>query len=159
MTKQKLRRKTRSVRPLLLSVALAASVAGTLLSGPACAAAEITVYKSPWCGCCSNWADHLRANGHIVTTKNIENLDTIKKQLGVPEGLQSCHTAMVDGYVIEGHVPAKDIDRLLAERPKARGLAVPGMPVGSPGMEGGAPERFDVMLFETDGSTSVYARH
>lgn len=158
MTKQRLRRTTRSVRPLLLSVALAAGIVGTSLSAPALAA-EITVYKSPWCGCCSKWADHLQAKGHTVATKNMESLDAIKKLAGVPEDLQSCHTAMVDGYVLEGHVPAKDIERLLAERPKARGLAVPGMPVGSPGMEGGAPERFDVMLFGTDGSTSVYARY
>ncbi len=158
MTKQKLHRKMPSVRPFLLTVALAASIVGTSHSGPAYAA-EITVYKSPWCGCCSKWADHLQAKGHTVTTKNMENLDAIKKLAGVPEGLQSCHTAMVDGYVLEGHVPAKDFERLLAERPKAKGLAVPGMPVGSPGMEGGAPERFDVMLFGTDGSTSVYARY
>lgn len=158
MTKQKFHPKTRSVRPLLLSVALAAGIVGTTLSAPALAA-DITVYKSPWCGCCSKWADHLQAKGHTVTTKNMENLDAIKKLAGVPEGLQSCHTAMVEGYVLEGHVPAKDIERLLAERPNAKGLAVPGMPVGSPGMEGGAPERFDVMLFGTDGSTSVYARY
>ncbi len=151
-------RKSRSARPLLLTVALTAGIAGTTLSAPAYAA-EITVYKSPWCGCCSKWADNLQANGHTVTTKNIENLDAIKKMAGVPEGLQSCHTAMVEGYIVEGHVPAKDIERLLGERPKAKGLAVPGMPVGSPGMEGGAPERFDVMLFSTDGSTSVYARY
>ena len=139
----------------MLSVAL---MVGTSLSAPAYAA-EITVYKSPWCGCCSKWADRLQAKGHTVTTKNMENLDAIKKLAGVPEDLQSCHTAMVDGYVVEGHVPAKDIERLLGERPKAKGLAVPGMPVGSPGMEGGEPERFDVMLFSTDGSTSVYARY
>lgn len=158
MTKQKFHREKQSVRPFVLSVALAAGIVGTSLSAPAYAA-EITVYKSPWCGCCSKWADRLQAKGHTVTTKNMENLDAIKKLAGVPEDLQSCHTAMVDGYVVEGHVPAKDIERLLGERPKAKGLAVPGMPVGSPGMEGGAPERFDVMLFNTDGSTSVYARY
>ena len=158
MTKQKLRKKTLSVRPLLLSAALAAGIVGTTLSAPALAA-DITVYKSPWCGCCSKWADHLEAKGHTVTTENMENLDAIKKMAGVPERLQACHTAMVGGYVLEGHVPAKDIKRLLAERPKAKGLAVPGMPVGSPGMEDGAPERFDVMLFGTDGLTSVYARY
>ncbi len=158
MTKQKFHRKTRSVRPLLLSVALAAGIVGTTLSAPALAA-DITVYKSPSCGCCSKWADHLQAKGHTVTTKNMENLDAIKKLAGVPEGLQSCHTAMVEGYVLEGHVPAKDIERLLAQRPNAKGLAVPGMPVGSPGMEGGAPDRYDVMLFDTDGSVNVYGRY
>lgn len=155
MTKQMFHRKKPSVRLLVLSVVL---MVGTSLSAPAYAA-EITVYKSPWCGCCSKWADRLQAKGHTVTTKNMENLDAIKKLAGVPEDLQSCHTAMVDGYVVEGHVPAKDIERLLGERPKAKGLAVPGMPVGSPGMEGGESERFDVMLFSTDGSTSVYARY
>ncbi|MDD9923641.1 MAG: DUF411 domain-containing protein [Boseongicola sp.] len=140
-------------------MAIAVSVTLTSLSGPAYAAAEFTVYKSPWCGCCSKWVDHLQANGHMVTTKDIENLDTIKKMAGVPERLQSCHTAIVDGYVVEGHVPAKDITRLLAERPKAKGLAVPGMPAGSPGMEGSAPDKYDVMLFKTDGSADVFSRH
>lgn len=158
MTKQRYHRKTRSVRPLLMSVALAAGIVGSTLSAPALAA-EITIYKSPWCGCCSKWGDHLKANGHTVTTKDMEDLDPIKKMAGVPESLQSCHTAMAEGYVIEGHVPARDIERLLAERPDARGLAVPGMPAGSPGMEGGAPERFDVMLFRADGLNSAYARY
>lgn len=101
----------------------------------------------------------MRANGHSVHVQNMENLDMIKKMAGVPDRLQSCHTAMVSGYAVEGHVPAKDIARLLAERPKAKGLAVPGMPAGSPGMEQGAPERYDVLLFQRDGSTSVYSKH
>lgn len=158
MTKQKFHRKSQSVRPLVLSVALVAGSVGSSLSAPIYAA-EITVYKTPRCGCCSKWADRLQAKGHTVSTKNMENLDAIKKLAGVPEDLRSYHTAMVDGYVVEGHVSAKDIGRLLGERPKAKGLAVPGMPVGSPGMEGGLPERFDVMLFSTDGSTSVYATY
>ncbi len=138
-----------------------AVVAGiTATSVPVVAyAANLTVYKSPWCGCCGDWVKHLEANGHSVVTKNTETLDALKKMAGVPEPLQSCHTATVDGYVIEGHVPAKDIERLLAERPKAKGLAVPGMPAGSPGMEGGAPDKYNVMLFQPDGSASVYARH
>jgi len=158
MTKHNHSRRSLRIRLFLASVAIAVSVAMVSLSGPA-NAAEFTVYKSPWCGCCSKWVDHLQANGHTVSTKNIEDLDMVKKMAGVPERLQSCHTAMVDGYVIEGHVPAKDIAQLLAERPKAKGLAVPGMPNGSPGMEGGSPDRYDVMLFKTDGSTDVYARH
>ena len=158
MTKLTLHRNTLKVRPLLLSAALSAGIAWSTLSASAFAA-EITVYKTPWCGCCSKWVDHLQAYGHDVTIKNMENLDVIKKMAGVPESLQSCHTAAVDGYVIEGHVPAKDIDRLLAEHPKARGLSVPGMPVGSPGMEGGTADRYDVIMFGTDGSTSVYAQH
>jgi len=158
MTKNRFFRKSWWIRPLLASVAIAASISGTLLSGPAYAA-EFTVYKSPWCGCCSKWVDHLKANGHSVTTKKVEDLDIIKKMAGVPERLQSCHTAMVNGYVVEGHVPEKDIQRLLAERPKAKGLAVPGMPAGSPGMEGGAPDKYDVMLFKTDGAVNVYAQY
>ena len=139
-------------------MAIAAGVGTLSLSGPTYAA-EFTVYKSPWCGCCSKWIDHLKASGHTVSTQDIESLDTVKKMAGVPEHLQSCHTAMVDGYVIEGHVPSKDIERLLAERPKAKGLAVPGMPAGSPGMEGGAPDKYDVMLFNPDGSSDVFARY
>lgn len=139
-------------------LALAAGVAAALPLAPA-QAAEFTVHKSPWCGCCGNWIKHLEANGHSVVTKDTEDLDALKKLAGVPEPLQSCHTAMVEGYVIEGHVPAKDIERLLAERPKATGLAAPGMPSGSPGMEGGTPEKYDVLLFQSDGSTSIYARH
>ncbi len=158
MKKVKLSRESWRIRPLLAFAVLAANVAGTSISGRAYAA-EFTVYKSPWCGCCSKWVDHLQANGHDVVTKDIEDLDMIKKMAGVPENLQSCHTAMVDGYVIEGHVPAKDIERLLTERPKANGLAAPGMPTGAPGMEGGAPDQYDVMLFRSDGSASVYSKY
>ena len=158
MTKYKHLRISWRIRPLMASVAIATGIAVASLSGPTYAAA-FTVYKSPWCGCCSKWVDHLKANGHNVSNKNVENLDMIKKMTGVPERLQSCHTAMVDGYVIEGHVPAKDIERLLTDRPKAKGLAVAGMPVGSPGMEGGTPDKYDVMLFKTDGSVNVYARY
>jgi hypothetical protein len=135
-------------------IVLFAGIAGTPAS-----AAEITVYKSPWCGCCSKWVDHLRGHGHSVAIKDVEDLDAIKRMAGVPERLQSCHTAMVDGYVIEGHVPARDLDRLLSRRPEARGLAVPGMPVGAPGMEGGAPDRYDVLMFQPDGSVSVFSKH
>jgi hypothetical protein len=139
-------------------IALVTVIAGAWTSAPAFAG-EITVYKSPWCGCCSSWVDHMRANGHSVTTKEIEDLDAIRQMAGVPEPLQSCHTAVVDGYVIEGHVPAEDVARLLSERPDGKGLSVPGMPVGSPGMEGGPPDRYDVILFGADGSAEVYARH
>ncbi|MHA1153253.1 MAG: DUF411 domain-containing protein [Alphaproteobacteria bacterium] len=121
-------------------------------------AAEITVYKSPWCGCCEQWIGHMRSQGHAVTSRNMEDLDAIKKMARVPEDLQSCHTAFVAGYVLEGHVPADDVARLLAERPKAQGLAVPGMPGGSPGMEGAAAEPYAVMLFQSDGGARVFSR-
>ncbi|MEQ9574884.1 MAG: DUF411 domain-containing protein, partial [Rhodospirillales bacterium] len=124
---------------------LRAALAAFLILFPAAAfAAEITVYKSPYCGCCGAWVTHMKDHGHDVKTVEMEDLTTIKKMTGVAEALQSCHTAVVDGYVIEGHVPAADVARLLREKPKAKGLAVPGMPVGSPGMEGPNPEAFDV---------------
>ena len=96
------------------------------------ASSEITVYKSPYCGCCTAWSEHLRENGFKITEIKREDMDTVKRDLGVPERLESCHTAMVDGYVIEGHVPANDIKRLLDEKPKAKGLSVPACPSGLP---------------------------
>tara|TARA_R110000772_G_scaffold73216_1_gene159466 strand:+ start:99760 stop:100218 length:459 start_codon:yes stop_codon:yes gene_type:complete len=140
--------------------AASAALAVLMLLLPAmAAAAEVTVYKSPYCGCCGAWVDHMKASGHTVKTIEMEDLTGIKKMTGVGDHLQSCHTAVVDDYVIEGHVPAADVARLLTEKPKARGLAVPGMPVGSPGMEGPNPEAYDVLLFQSDGSTAIYARH
>ncbi len=152
--------KPRSLLPMaaLAALAIVSGVIGTSVPAPALAA-EMTVYKSPWCGCCKKWIALMRANGYSVDVKNMEDLDFIKKMAGVPDRLQSCHTAMVKGYAVEGHVPAQDIARLLAERPKAKGLAVPGMPAGAPGMEQGAPERYDVVLFKRDGSTSVFSSH
>jgi len=142
---------------LATGLAVAAGLYAATASQPA-AAAEIAVYKSPWCGCCEQWIGHMRSQGHAVTSRNLEDLDAIKKMARVPEDLQSCHTAFVAGYVLEGHVPAEDVARLLAERPKAQGLAVPGMPGGSAGMEGAAAEPFDVMLFQSDGGARVFSR-
>jgi hypothetical protein len=127
--------------------------------GSDAAATEITVYKSPWCGCCEKWMDHLRSNGFDVAIKSVKDLDVIKNQFGVMPRFQSCHTATVEGYVIEGHVPAADIRRLLSEKPQARGLAVPGMPTGSPGMEGPDPEPYNVMIFDAAGRSRVYSAH
>lgn len=120
----------------------------------------ITVYKTPTCGCCSMWVDHLKASGFTVETVDMPNLSEVKARYGVAPEMQSCHTGVVDGYVVEGHVPADDIKRLLAERPEARGIAVPGMPIGSPGMEvpGQAAQPYDVMLL-TDGAPEVFASH
>ncbi len=101
----------------------------------------------------------MRGNGHSVKIQDLDDLDMIKKMAGVPELFQSCHTAMVDGYVVEGHVPAKDVERLLKDRPKARGIAVPGMPAGAPGMGPDGAEGYNVMLFQPDGSSSVYAKY
>ena len=110
-------------------------------------ARQIEVYKSPWCGCCAAWVDYLEENGFSATVHEVEDLSAIKRMAGVAREHQSCHTAMIDGYVIEGHVPVAAIDRLLAERPAVRGLSVPGMPQGSPGMEGPDPQPFAVYSF------------
>jgi hypothetical protein len=118
----------------------------------------VTVYKSPTCGCCSKWVDHMRAAGFTVDAKDVPDVSPMKAELGVPGSLTSCHTAIVDGYVIEGHVPADLVQKLLKERPKIAGLAVPGMVTGSPGMEGGAGQPYDVIAFDLKGHTSVYAR-
>lgn len=123
------------------------------------AATQVTVYKSPTCGCCKKWVTHLKDNGFQVTAHDVQNVDPYKAKLGLPNGLGSCHTAVVAGYLIEGHVPAEDIKRLITERPAAKGLTVPGMPMGSPGMEGTRKDDYDVLLIGKDGKTSVYASH
>ncbi|HEB80038.1 MAG TPA: DUF411 domain-containing protein [Rhodospirillales bacterium] len=124
-------------------------------------AAEMVVYKSPSCGCCGGWVRHLRQSGFTVEIREREDVVPIKRKLGVPERLDSCHTASIGGYVIEGHVPAKDIRRLLAQKPKASGLAVPGMPMGSPGMEqeGGQKEPYAVILFDGAVKRGVFAKY
>jgi hypothetical protein len=121
----------------------------------------ITVYKSSTCGCCTKWVDHIRANGFAPVVHNDEEMDALKDKLKVPEGVRSCHTAQIDGYLIEGHVPASDIRRLLAERPKTAGLAVPDMPPLTPGMApaGVEPRDYEVVAFELGGDTRVFARH
>ena len=122
---------------------------------------RLTVYKTPTCGCCKLWVDHARSTleGYDIKVLDMDDLTEVKTRLGVPPSLQSCHTAITGPYVFEGHVPADLIKRFGAGRPKALGLAVPGMPVGSPGMEmGGRKEPFDVLLFERSGKTRVYAR-
>ncbi len=121
-------------------------------------AIEVVVYKSPTCGCCSNWAEYLRDNGLTVKTEDVADLSAVKAKLGVPLGLHSCHTAVIEGYVIEGHVPIEPIRRILEERPEIAGLAVPGMPIGSPGMEmpGRHADSYDIVAFDEDGNTSVY---
>jgi hypothetical protein len=120
-------------------------------------AADVVVYKSPTCGCCKNWVSHLEKNGYTVEVRNQRDMSPIKAELGVPRHLQSCHTAKVGNYVIEGHVPAAEIARLLEEKPLIKGLAVPGMPMGSPGMEGPRKDAYDIISFREDGKTSVYA--
>jgi hypothetical protein len=122
--------------------------------------ATVTVFKDPNCGCCKEWVTHLRKHAFTVVARDTSDVAGIKATARVPRQLHSCHTAFVDGYVVEGHVPAADIQRLLAEKPKVAGIAVAGMPAGSPGMEvGGRVDRYDVIAFGRDGRTSVFARH
>ncbi len=135
--------------PIAASEAAAETAAGELPS--------VTVYKSPTCGCCSKWVDHLQDNGFAVKTTDMRDVRPMKNRLGVPETLASCHTAVVGGYVVEGHVPASDIKRLLQQQPDVSGLSVPGMPVGSPGMEqGDRVDPYRVVAFSTTGKTSVF---
>ncbi len=119
----------------------------------------VLVHKSPTCGCCTKWVEHLRAAGFTVQVDETDDLASIKSRLGVPEQMASCHTAEVAGYFVEGHVPVEDIQRLLAEKPATKGLAVPGMPMGSPGMEGPYTQPYQVMQVDAQGETSVYASH
>jgi hypothetical protein len=148
-----------TMRILLL---LSLMVFGVAPASAADTAASIEVWKSATCECCGAWVKHLEANGFTVKVNSAEPsvLASLKRQAGIGDKLASCHTAKIDGYVIEGHVPGTDIKRLVAERPQAIGLAVPGMPVGSPGMEQGAEfEPYDVLLIKKDGTTETFARH
>lgn len=120
---------------------------------------EVIVFKSPTCECCSRWIAHLESHGFAVESHDVSDVRTVKLNHGVPEALAACHTALVGGYVIEGHVPAEDIVRLLREKPSIVGLAVPGMPRGSPGMESRIAESYEVLAFGADTRTSVFARH
>ena len=146
--------------PISLSLLLVGSVLviGGLMTGHhPVEAAEVVVYKSPTCGCCSKWINHLRENGFSVDVYNRQDMGPVKAGLGVPRHLQSCHTATVGDYIVEGHVPADDIVRLLKEKPAVKGLTVPGMPMGSPGMEGPRSDPYDVLSFQKNGKTAVYA--
>jgi hypothetical protein len=123
-------------------------------------AKNATVYKTPSCGCCKKWVDHMQKSGYTVTVHDLEDVAPIKKKYAVPDALASCHTAIVTGgYIIEGHVPADLVDKLVTQAPKdVIGLAVPGMVQGSPGMEGGSTEKYDVVSFDKTGKTKVYAQ-
>ena len=138
-----------------------ASLGYPLISMAAIEANVVTVWKTPTCGCCKDWVIHLRKEGFYVVTNDVNDTAPIRQKLGLPAKFGSCHTAQVGGYVLEGHVPAREVKRLLREKPVAVGLAVPGMPVGSPGMEmkgemQGVRDAFDVVLVTRDGSSRVY---
>lgn len=146
---------------------VAAGLATAAVVGPAEALAAgapgptITIYKSPECGCCQKWVLHVAAAGFRPAVNDTHDLDAVKRRFGIPDALQSCHTSLVGGYLVEGHVPAADIKRLLKERPKVKGIAVGGMPVGSPGMEvpGRPADRYDVVAFLADGGTRRFQSH
>jgi hypothetical protein len=120
--------------------------------------AVLTVYKDPGCECCGRWVKHMSANGFVVTVRDVRNMDEIKKTMNVPAALQSCHTGVLGKYVIEGHVPADVVKKFIASKSAALGLAVPGMPSGSPGMEGGQVDHYEVIEFDRDGKSRVYAK-
>lgn len=119
----------------------------------------VQVFKSPTCGCCGIWVEHLRKHGFVVNVTEVQDVSPFRTQHKVPAAVASCHTATVAGYVVEGHVPAADIHRLLKEKPKVAGIGVPGMPIGSPGMEGPNPQPYDVLAFTADGTTKVFSTH
>lgn len=141
--------------------ARAAAAPAAVATRAGAALPHVVVHKTPTCGCCGSWIDHLREAGFSVEARDHDDLGPEKARLGVPYGKGSCHTAEVGGYLVEGHVPADDIKRLLAEQPDARGLALPGMPIGSPGMEStdGFVQPYTVELVQRDGSTRPWARH
>lgn len=152
-----------SKNKVLLSVSLVSMliVAGSLLlTQQVNAEPEVTVYKSATCGCCNKWIKHMEDNGFSIKAVDVANMDLVKQHYGINRELGSCHTALVDGYIIEGHVPATDVKKLLSERPDVLGLTVPGMPIGSPGMEmGDHADHYDVLAVEKDGKTSVFSQY
>ena len=154
-----------SRRRFLAGLACSVAVAPLLGSGIALAAPEpmteaVEVWKSPTCGCCTAWVDHLQAAGFAVTVHDVDDVEAVKTAHGVPRALRSCHTALVGGYVVEGHVPAADLRRLLAERPQAVGLAVAGMPQDAPGMDMKTGEPYQVVMFGAPGGgTTVFASY
>jgi hypothetical protein len=151
---------TRTTRWMMTAAAalLLATVGYAQQAQQAAKGIPVTVYKSATCGCCAKWNDHMRANGFDVTTTDLPDVTPVKDKNGVPPPMRSCHTALVGGYVIEGHVPADLVKKLLAEKPaNVAGIATPGMPMGSPGMEGPRKDAYQVMAFDKTGKATVYA--
>lgn len=152
-------------RTLIIGAALVAAVAlGGAFAAASSDAAQtlpaVTVYKDPNCGCCSLWVRHMEQAGFAVTAIETSNMPAQRAKLGVPQHVQSCHTSVVDGFVVEGHVPADDVKQLLKARPRVKGIAVPGMPIGSPGMEQGSVRHaYSVLTFDETGRTTVFAQH
>lgn len=149
-----------TTRRSFLATAAAATAFGMIAPLKAVAVDMPVFWRSPGCGCCHVWTERMAEAGLPVTLEDSEDLAGLSAKLGIPAGLGGCHVGEIGGYVISGHVPPEDVKRLLAEKPEARGLLVPGMPMGSPGMEmGGQTERYEVLLLARDGTTSVFATH
>ena len=144
----------RRIAPTLALLGLVAAALAQAAPAP-----EIEVFKNPSCGCCGKWVEHMRQAGFRVTVQDVQDVSAKRRELGIPDRLGACHSARVGGYLLEGHVPAADVQRLLAERPAALGLAVPSMPPGSPGMEGPRAVPYDTLLVRADGSIASFARH
>lgn len=138
---------------------LAVAALGLPVFSALAAVPVVRVYKSAGCGCCEEWIKHMEANGFTVKSQDVADTSVYRKRFGIPQELGSCHTAVVDGYALEGHVPAREVKRLLAEKPNAAGLSVPGMPLGSPGMEGPRKDSYDVFLVLKSGDRSVYSHY
>lgn len=150
---------TESFMKALLIAALSAAVLTATAVPAAGAEPLVTVYKSPTCGCCGEWVKHLRKSGFDVRVHEVPDATPFSERYGVPRAMRSCHTALVGGYTIEGHVPASDIKRLLSERPRAKGLAAPGMPQSAPGMDDPRKIPYETLLFDSAGKSVVYERH
>ena len=147
------------MKSVLLAAAFSIFALGTAIASDGLVK-DIVVYKNPDCGCCTKWVRYLESHDYNVTIEHTRNLSEVKKRLGVPENLSACHTAVIDGYVIEGHITHRDIQRLLLFRPEVTGIAVPGMPIGTPGMERGSSKQpYDVMTFDDQGNVEVFVKH
>ncbi|HAF56393.1 MAG TPA: metal-binding protein [Thauera sp.] len=151
--------KLKPVRSLVASALLGLATLGSFSLALA-ADDEVVMYKDPNCGCCGKWAEHMREHGFKVKEVATAEMGVVKREARVPQALGSCHTAKVGGYVVEGHVPAADVRRMLDQKPAIAGISAPGMPMGSPGMEGPYPaDRYDVVSFDAQGRTAVFASH
>ena len=151
--------KNKTIVGVIFSILIAAT-GGFVLMQNVSAEPEMTVYKSPTCGCCGKWITHMEENGFKVNAVDLVEMNVVKEKYGIQKNLASCHTAVIDGYFIEGHVPANDVKRLLTEKTKTKGLTVPGMPIGSPGMEmGDRVDAYQVLSVNEDGSTEVFNKY
>lgn len=148
-----------ALRILALAAAVATGATAIPVTSVAADPPTVEVWKTPTCGCCRVWVQHLEDAGFRVKVNQLDDVEPVRRQFSVPPALSSCHTAVVDGYVVEGHVPADDIVRLLKQRPAIKGIYVPGMPVGSPGMEGPGAKGYDVLALDAEGKVSVFATH